>query len=96
MRSSFAKLFGRVMPFRMACSALLNPLLMPFEHSNRSAWRADAIALTIQVTAVGFSLIAPVPINTRIAKWVPASLPSDWHAYKSIAGTSTIGLGHPD
>jgi hypothetical protein len=60
VRSSFAKLFGRVMPFWMACSALLNLLLlMPFEHSNRSVWRVDAIALTIQVAAVGFSLIAP-------------------------------------
>ena len=69
------------MPFWMACSALLNLLLlMPFEHSNRSVWRVDAIAFTIQVAAVGFSRIAPVPIHTRTAKWVPASLPSDWHA----------------
>jgi uncharacterized membrane protein len=80
VRSSFARLFGRVMPLWMAASALLNLLLLfPFEHSNSSVWRLDAIALAIQVAAVGFSLIAPVPINTRISRWVPASLPSDWH-----------------
>ena len=80
VRSSFAKLFGRVMPFWMSGSAVLNLLLLlPFEHSNGSVWRIDGIALTIQVAAVGFSLVAPVPINTRIARWVPASLPSDWH-----------------
>ena len=79
VRSSLAKLFGRVMPFWMAGSTLLNLLLLlPFEHSNSYVWRIEAIALTIQVAAVGFSLIAPVPINTRIARWVPASLPSDW------------------
>jgi len=32
MRSSFAELFGRVMPFCMAGSAVLN-LLLPFEHA---------------------------------------------------------------
>jgi len=35
-RASFAKLFGRIMPFWMALSTLLNLLLLlPFEHSNR-------------------------------------------------------------
>jgi uncharacterized membrane protein len=80
VRASFAKLFGRIMPFWMAVSTLLNLiLLLPFEHSNRFVWRIDAIALTIQVAAVVFSLIGPVPINNRIARWTPDSLPSDWH-----------------
>jgi hypothetical protein len=74
-RASFAKLFGRVMPFWMAVSTLLNLLLLlPFEHSNRFVWHIDAIALTIQVAAVGCSLIGPVRINNRIARWAPASL----------------------
>jgi len=81
VRASFAKLFGRIMPFWMALSTLLNLLLLlPFEHSNRLVWRIDAIALTIQVAAVGFSLIGPVPINNRIARWAPDPHPSDWHA----------------
>jgi len=80
VRASFAKLFGRVMPFWMAASTLLNLLLLlPFGHSNRIVWRIDAIALTIQLAAVGFSLIGAVPINNRIARWALASLPSDWH-----------------
>ena len=81
VRSSFAALFGRAMPFWMTGSVLLNLLLLlPFEHLTQSAWRLAAIALAIQVFAVVFSLIAPVPINNRIAKWTPQSLPDDWKA----------------
>jgi uncharacterized membrane protein len=78
-RSSFAALFGREMPFLMAGSTLLNfLLLLPFLHLNKPAWNLSAIAFVIQVCAVLFSVIGPVPINNRIAKWTPASLPDDW------------------
>ena len=81
VRSSFAALLGRVMPFWMVGSTLLNLLLLfPFAHLNKFAWNFAAIALAIQVLAVVFSLVAPVPINNRIAKWTPASVPSDWKA----------------
>ena len=81
VRSSFAALFGKVMPFWMAGSTVLNLLLLlRFGHLNKSAWHLAAIAFAIQVFAVVFSLVAPVPINNRIAKWTPASLPSDWKA----------------
>jgi uncharacterized membrane protein len=81
MRSSFAILLGRVMPFWMAGSTLLNLLLLlPFEHLNESAWRLAAVALAIQIFAVVLSLVGPVPINNRIAKWTRESLPEDWQA----------------
>ena len=81
MRSSFAALFGHVMPFWMTGSTLLNLLLLlPFEHLNQSTWRLAAIALAIQVSAVLFSLAGPVPINNRIIRWTPQSLPDDWTA----------------
>jgi uncharacterized membrane protein len=81
MRASLAALFGRVMPFWMAGSTILNLLLLlPFEHLNESAWRFAAVAFAIQVLAVVFSLVGPVPINNQIAKWTPASLPEDWQA----------------
>jgi len=81
MRSSLAVLLGRVMPFWMGGSTLLNLLLLlPFEHLNESAWRFAAVASAIQVFAVVFSLVGLVPINNRIAKWTPASLPEDWQA----------------
>jgi len=67
------------MPFWMAGSTLLNfLLLLPFEHLSESAWRLAAMALAIQMIAVLFSLAGPVPINNRIAKWTPESLPPDW------------------
>jgi len=79
MRSSFATLFGRVMPFWMSASTVLNLLLLlPFEHLNNSAWHLAAVASVIQVLAVVFSLVGPVPINNRIAKWAPASVPDNW------------------
>jgi hypothetical protein len=62
----------------MAGSTLLNLLLLlPFEHLNESAWRLAAIAFAIQVLAVLFSLVAPVPINNRISKWTSKSFPED-------------------
>lgn len=79
VRSSLAALLGRVMPFWMATSTVLNlVLLLPFAHLAGDAWRLAAIAFAIQVFAVLFSLVAPVPINNRIATWTPQSLPNDW------------------
>jgi uncharacterized membrane protein len=97
MRSSLAALFGRVMPFWMAGSAVLNLLLLlPFEHLNESAWRFAPIAFTIQVFAVLFSLFGPVPINNRIVKWTPESLPEDWqsqeHRWDQYHWIRTCGL----
>jgi len=81
MRASWAALLGRVMPFWMAGSTLLNLLLLlPFEHLNESAWKFAAVALAIQISAVAFSLVGPVPINNRITNWTTESLPEDWQA----------------
>jgi uncharacterized membrane protein len=81
MRSAFAVLFGRVMPFWMTGSTLLNlALLLPFARLTGAAWRLSAISAAIQVAAIVFSLIGPVPINNRIKTWTPDSLPSDWQA----------------
>jgi len=79
LRSSFATLFGQVMPFWMTGSTLLNLLLLlPFAHLTGTAWRLAAIAFAIQVFAVVFSLMGPVPINNRISKWTPRTLPESW------------------
>src|ERR1700722_14840145 len=81
MRSSFAALFGRVMPFWMTSSTLLNLLLLfPFAHLTPSAWRLASVAFAIQVFAVLFLLVGPVPINNRIAKTTPESVPDNWRA----------------
>ncbi len=54
MRSSFAALFGRTMPFWMTASTVFNLLLLfPFEHLSPEAWRLAAIAFAIQVFAIG-------------------------------------------
>ncbi|MGA8143141.1 MAG: DUF1772 domain-containing protein [Candidatus Acidiferrales bacterium] len=97
LRSSFAGLLGHVMPFWMTSSTLLNLLLLlPFAHLSRPAWRLAAIASAIQVVAVLFSLVGPVPINNRIAKWTPDSLPSNWkqqeHRWDLYHWSRTCGL----
>jgi uncharacterized membrane protein len=85
MRSSLASLLGRVMPFWMAGSALLNLLLLlPVVHLNRSAWRLAAIAFAVQVIVVLFSLVGPVPINNRIMKWTSETLPNNWAAEERL------------
>jgi Domain of unknown function (DUF1772) len=81
VRASFATLFGRVMPFWMATSTLLNLLLLlPFEHLGVLAGHLAQIAFAIQVFAILFSLVGPVPINNRTKLWSPANLPADWKA----------------
>jgi uncharacterized membrane protein len=97
VRSSFAVQLGRVMPFWMVGSTLLNLLLLfRFERLSTVSWRLAAIALAIQVAAVVFSLIGPVPINNRIAKWTPESLPNDWrnqeHRWDLYHGVRTVAL----
>jgi uncharacterized membrane protein len=97
VRSSLAVLLGGVMPFWMAGSTLLNLLLLlPFVSLNKSAWHFAAIAAAIQVLAVVFSLLGLVPINNRICKWTPKSLPEDWsaqeHRWDTYHGIRTCGL----
>ena len=84
IRSSMAALFGRVMPFWMAGSAVLNLfLILPFAHLTGLSWRFAAIAFAIQVLMMVFSLLGPVPINNRIIKWTPQSLPDNWKTQES-------------
>jgi Domain of unknown function (DUF1772) len=81
VRASMATLFGRVMPFWMVTSTLLNLLLLlPFEHLGVFAGHLAAAAFAIQVFAVLFSLGGPVPINNRIKLWTLNHLPADWKA----------------
>ncbi len=81
VRASFARLFGKVMPLWMATSTLLNLLLLlPFEHLGVLAGHLAEIAFAIQVAAILFSLVGPVPINNRTKLWTPTNLPSNWRA----------------
>jgi uncharacterized membrane protein len=80
VRASLAATLGRVMPFWMGGSTLLNLLLLLPGHLDKFHWRLAAISFAIQAFAVAFSLVAPVPINNRIKKWTPGALPADWEA----------------
>jgi hypothetical protein len=97
VRAAFAKLFGRVMPFWMSTSTLLNLLLLlPFAGLTGMAWNFAAIAAGVQVCAVLFSIIFPVPINNRIMRWTTTTVPQDWraqeHRWDSFHAFRTLGL----
>lgn len=80
-RAAFARLFGKVMPGWMITSTRLNLLLLfTFARLSHKGWDLAAIAFGLQVFSLFFSVIAPVPINNRVAKWTATSLPSDWQA----------------
>jgi hypothetical protein len=97
VRASLARLLGRVMPFWMTTSTLLNlALLLPFGGLHGTAWRLAAIAFGIQVLAVVFSIIFPVPINNRIIRWTAVTVPGDWraqeHRWDVLHISRTLGL----
>ena len=75
----FAKLFGTIMPFWMAGTALFHLILLVV------AWNWPAIstvlllvATLLWLVAIIFSLVGPVPINNRVKAWDLRNLPPDW------------------
>jgi uncharacterized membrane protein len=96
LRSFFAAVLGRVMPFWMVGSTVLNLLLLLIVPLDKAAWNLAAVALAIQIFAIVFSLVGPVPINNRIAKWTPESVPEDWreqeHRWDLYHWLRTAGL----
>lgn len=92
VRAALAAKLGQVMPFWMTGSTLLNLLLLlPFEGLSGLAWRLAAASSAIQVGAVVFSVVAPVPINNRIMKWTSENLPTDWKEQESRWDTYHLG-----
>src|ERR1700679_552582 len=92
VRAALAAKLGRVMPFWMAGSTLLNLLLLlPFVGLSGLSWRLAAISFAIQIGAVAFSLIGPVPINNRIMKWTSENLPADWKEQESRWNSYHLG-----
>jgi Domain of unknown function (DUF1772) len=75
----FAKLFGKIMPFWMAGTALLHLVLLVV------MWNWPAISTVLLLVAtllwliiIIFSLVGPVPINNRVKAWDIRNLPPDW------------------
>jgi hypothetical protein len=80
VRAGLAALMGRVMPFWMVSSTLLCLLLLlPRFHVFGPSRRLVEIAAAIQVAGLVFSLLGPVPINNRIARWTAETRPNDWN-----------------
>jgi hypothetical protein len=80
VRAGLAALMGRVVPFWMVSSTLLCLLLLlPCFQVFGPPRRLVEIAAAIQVAAVVFSLLGPVPINNRIARWTLETRPNDWN-----------------
>ncbi|MCX4637117.1 DUF1772 domain-containing protein [Streptomyces platensis] len=76
-RSDGARLLGKVMPFWYIGSVVLGAVwAVP-------AWGDAGAGLVITATAllvlsVLMSIALLVPINSRVARWTPGSVPADW------------------
>lgn len=74
-----ARVYGRVMPFWMPANLLLNILLVfPFADCYSASWWFYLTAAVLFAFVIVFSVVFPVPLNNRIAKWNPEDLPNDW------------------
>ncbi len=74
-----ARIYGKVMPFWMITNFILCLLLtfvVPEIYSDEWWFYLTATSLFVLVTV--FSVIFPVPINTKITDWNPNNLPDDW------------------
>ena len=96
MRASFARLLGRVMPFWMAGSALLNlSLLMPNQHLSPEAWRLALMPLQFKLSRFPFR--SSDPCRSTIASSIgPRNLFPTTGNSKSIAGTCITGCEPSD
>lgn len=74
-----ARIYGRVMPFWMSANLLLNILLVfPVADRYSASWWFYLTAAVLFAFVIVFSVLFPVPVNNRIAKWNPEDLPNDW------------------
>jgi uncharacterized membrane protein len=74
-----ARIYGRVMPFWMPANLLLSISLIFLVADRYSAsWWLYFAAAVLFAFVIVFSVVFPVPINNRIAKWDPEDLPNDW------------------
>jgi uncharacterized membrane protein len=75
--SLFAALLGSVMPFWYAL-ALLLLIAEAVLRRNTPALTPLTIAASLWAFIIAFTIAVLVPINNRIAKLQPTSLPADW------------------
>ena len=75
----FAKFFGRIMPFWMTGTLAFHLLIswVAWSSHHRAALFM-LYASAVWVFVVLFSVIFPVPINNRVGRWNPMSLPVNW------------------
>jgi uncharacterized membrane protein len=76
---TLAAVLGAAMPFWYALSLLLSLAATFLAHAawDTPRWLALSSAVVLALMIV-YSLLLPVPINNRIARWQPDSLPPDW------------------
>lgn len=81
IRTAFAALFGKVMPFWYIATTLLTIVLTWMGPPlNSTGGRLLLASTMLWVVTIVFTVIFPAPLNSRIAKWQLQSLPADWQA----------------
>jgi hypothetical protein len=76
---TLARALGAAMPFWYALSFLLSLAMTILAHStwDTPRWLAFGSAALLALMII-YSVLLPVPINNRIARWQPETLPSNW------------------
>ncbi len=82
--TALARLLGKVMPFWYALTLLLTLAEALIDGHASGRWPVGTVAAAILwALAIGYSLIALVPVNNRIAAWTEGNPPADWKTYRS-------------
>lgn len=77
--NAFARLFGRVMPPWYAATLLLTLANLWFRwDSGPSARWPLIVSGVLWLSSILYTLVFPLPINNRVARWNLAALPSNW------------------
>lgn len=76
---TLAKALGTVMPYWYALSFLLCLGATFVAHAAWSAaWWLSLASTSLFALMIIYTILLPVPINNKVARWQPDSLPPDW------------------
>jgi hypothetical protein len=73
-----ARRLGRFMPFWYAISLVFAILQMLMMRAAPAAWWLCAAAAVLLAFIIVLTILLPVPIDRRIARWDVDRLPTDW------------------
>lgn len=78
-----ARITGRAMPFWYAAALLLCVACVVFRSVGSMTWWLAISAAVLVGSSILYTLVGPLPINNRVARWDLGNLPTGWQADRS-------------